>query len=295
MKFLILTVTQSIAKLFRSIQLDRLSPFFSHFTLSARVFFSGHICGTTPDHATTTAGHLHVLRNGVLNILNKGGQPTVIREPTVLLYSRPGEHTFQTDGADIVCAFVEFGAGALNPLVSVLPNLLTVPIASAPELSPTVELLFSEAFDRKDGRQVAVDRLAEYFLLLLLRSAIISQRIQGGILTALADKHLSQAVAGIHQEPERAWTLEELAHLAAMSRARFAAHFLATMGQTPFEYLAVWRIGAAQSRLRKGQPLKMIAPSVGYASAAALSRSFSLRVGMPPMAWLANQRNNEIR
>jgi AraC-like DNA-binding protein len=293
--FLILAITQSTPTLFRSIYLDRLSPFFSHFTLSARVFFSGHICGTSLDHSTRSAGHLHVLRNGVLNILNKDGKPTVIQEPTVLLYPQPGEHTFQSNGADIVCAFVEFGAGKLNPLVSILPKLLTVPLASVPELSPTVELLFSEAFDRKDGQQVAVDRLAEYFLVLLLRSAISSQLIQGGILAALSDKHLSKAVAEIHQEPEKAWTLEELARIAGMSRARFAAHFLATMGQTPFEYLAVWRIGAAQSLLKKGEPLKMIAPSVGYASAGALSRSFSLHVGMPPMAWLATQRDNEIK
>jgi AraC-like DNA-binding protein len=275
--------------------LDRLSPFLSHFALSARVFFSGHLCGSSSDHVTRSAGHLHVLRNGALKISNEDGQQTVIREPTVLLYPRPGEHRFQSDGADIVCAFVEFGAGTLNPLVSVLPKLLAVPLATVPELASTVELLFSEAFGQRDGRQVAVDRLAEYFLVLLLRSANSSKLIRGGILSALSDKHLSKAVAGIHQEPEKAWTLEELAHIAGMSRARFAAHFLATMGQTPFEYLAVWRIGAAQTLLKKGEPLKMIAPSVGYASAGALSRSFSLRVGMPPMAWLAAQRNNEIK
>jgi AraC-like DNA-binding protein len=273
--------------------MDRLAPFFSHFTLSVQVFFSGHICGTSPDHATSRAGHLHVLRNGVLKILNKSGSPIVIREPTALLYPRPGEHTFQTEGADIVCAFVEYGAGMLNPMVSALPAYLAVPLAAVPELAPTVELLFSEAFDRRDGRQVAIDRLAEYFLLLLLRSAINSQLIQGGILTALSDKHLSRAVAGIHQEPGKAWTLEELAHIAGMSRARFAAHFLATMGQTPFEYLAAWRIGVAQSLLKKGEPLKMVAPSVGYASSGALSRSFSLHVGMPPMAWLAAQQSGE--
>lgn len=278
----------------RSIQSDRLSPFFSHFTLSARVFFAGHLCGSSPDHATRSAGHLHVLRNGVLKILNQHGEPTVIQEPTVLLYPRPGEHIFQSDGADIVCAFVEFGAGGLNPLVCALPKLLTVPLASAPELSPTVELLFSEAFDKRDGRQVAVDRLAEYFLVLLLRSAISAQLVQSGMLTALSDKHLSLALAGMHEEPEKAWTLALLAHIAGMSRARFAAHFLATTGQTPFEYLAGWRIGAAQSLLRKGEPLKVVAACVGFSSAGALSRSFSLRVGMPPIAWLEAQRSNEI-
>lgn len=274
--------------------MDKLSPFLSRFSLTARVFLAGHVCGTTSDHVTRTAGHLHVLRSGVLHILNKNGAPIVLREPTVLLYPRPEEHTFQTEGADIVCAFVEFGAGMLNPLATALPNLLVVPLASIPELGPTVTLFFAEAFAHRDGRQAAVDRLAEYFLLLLIRSAMESRLITGGILTALADTHLAKALTAMHEQPERAWSLEELGHIAGMSRARFAAHFLITIKQTPFEYLALWRIGVAQSLLKKGEPLKRVAPSVGYASAGALNRSFSRHVGVPPIAWLASQQSSEI-
>jgi transcriptional regulator GlxA family with amidase domain len=178
----------------------------------------------------------------------------------------------------------------LNPLVLSLPQLLVVPLASVPELAPTVELLFSEAFDLKDGRQAAVDRLAEYFVILLLRSAIASRILEAGILLALSDTHLSRAFHSIHEQPERAWTLEELAHIAGMSRARFAVRFRVVTGQTPFGYLALWRIGVAQSLLKKGEPLKLVAPSVGFASAEALTRSFSQLAGMPPMAWLAAQQ-----
>lgn len=275
--------------------MDRLSPFFSRFSLTARVFFTGHICGTSLDHATTSAGHLHVLREGELRISNPEGHIILVQEPTVLLYPRPARHTFHTEGADIVCARVEFGAGMANPLASALPELLLVPLASAPELSPTADLLFAEAFGQKDGRQAAVDRLAEYFLVILLRYALNSQLIKGGILTALSDTHLSRAIAKIHEEPERAWTLEELAHVAGMSRARFAAHFHATMEQTPFEYLARWRMGVAQALLKKGEPLKLVAPSVGYASAAALTRAFSLHVGKSPMAWLGALDASELQ
>jgi AraC-like DNA-binding protein len=269
--------------------MDRLSPFFSHFSLSARIFFSGTLCGTSSDHITKTAGHLHVLRRGKITIFEPGEAPHHIEEPSVLLYPRPGEHTFRSDGADIVCAFVEFGAGMLNPLASALPKLLKVPLAAAPPLVPTAETLFEEAFGSKDGRQVAVDRLAEYFLVLLLRFAIDAQIMKGGILTGLSDPHLSPVLAAFHREPEKAWSLEELAHVGGMSRARFAAHFLNTMGQTPFEYLTQWRIGVAQSLLKRGEPLKMVAPAVGYSSTGALTRSFSLIVGKPPMAWLATQ------
>ncbi|MDQ2776672.1 MAG: cupin domain-containing protein [Acidobacteriota bacterium] len=111
--------------------MDRLSPFFSNFTLSARVFFSGRLCGASNDHVTKSAGHLHVLRNGVLKILQPSGEPVIVSEPTVLLYPRPGAHTFESEGADILCAFVDFGAGMMNPLTLALPNLLKVPLASA--------------------------------------------------------------------------------------------------------------------------------------------------------------------
>lgn len=182
----------------------------------------------------------------------------------------------------------------LNPLATALPSLLIIPLASIPELGSVVTLFFAEAFAQEAGRQAAVDRLAEYFLLLLLRSALKSGLVKGGILTALADTHLAKALAAMHQQPEYPWTLEELGRLAGMSRARFAAHFHTTMEQTPFEYLALWRIGIAQSLLRKGESLKMIAPSVGYASTGALIRSFSHHVGMPPMTWLASQQSGEI-
>jgi AraC-like DNA-binding protein len=289
--FLILRVTRSIQKLFRSIRLDRLAPFFSRFTLSARVFFSGQLCGISGDHASKTVGHLHVLRSGTLTILQPGSPAIVLSEPTVLLFPRPGLHTFRTEAADILCAFVDFGAGMLNPLAAALPPLLQVPLISAPVLDSTIDLLFAEAFDQKDGRQVAVDCLAEYFLVLLLRFALEARLLKGGLLTALSDAQLSRALSAFHREPEKAWTLEELAHLAGMSRARFAAHFLAVMGQTAFEYLTLWRIGVAQALLKKGEPLKMVAPTVGYASAGALNRAFSQHVGLSPMAWMAAQES----
>ena len=273
--------------------MDRLSPFFSHVSLSARLFLAGTLCGTSSNHVTKAAGHLHVLRRGRLTIFEPSETPRDVEGPCVLLYPRPAEHTFRSDGADIVCAFVEFGSGMLNPLASALPKLLIVPLSAAPSLVPTAECLFAEAFDSKDGRQVAVDRLAEYFLLLLLRFAIESKVMQGGILTALSDRRLSQVLAAFHQEPERTWSLEELAHLGGMSRARFAAHFLSVMGQTPFEYLTRYRIGVAQSLLKKGLPLKMVAPAVGYGSTGAFTRAFSQLVGKPPMAWLATQHGSE--
>jgi AraC-like DNA-binding protein len=274
--------------------MDPLSPFFDHFTLSARVFYSSRLCGTSGDHETELAGHLHVLRRGVLNVAGADGRLLVIDQPSVLFYPRPCRHRFRSDeesGAELVCATIEFGAGMLNPLVRALPSMLIVPLSSVKELGPTVDLLFTEAFNEHPGRQTAVDRLAEYFLVLLLRSAMNERLIQGGVLMGLADPRLANAIAAIHERPEQAWTLEELAKTASMSRARFAVHFREVVGVTPFDYLADWRIGVAQTLLKRGKPLKIVAPSVGYASSAALTRVFCQRIGSSPTEWLSKNRS----
>lgn len=75
--------------------MDRLSPFFSHFSLSAQIFLAGTLCGTSSDHVTKTAGHLHVLRRGKLTIFEPGEPPVNIEEPSVLLY--PAQRNIRFD------------------------------------------------------------------------------------------------------------------------------------------------------------------------------------------------------
>ena len=167
-----------------------------------------------------------------------------------------------------------------------------LPLNLIPELAPTVLMLFTEAFADHPGRQTAVDRLAEYFLVLLLRAAMNERLIKGGVLSGLGDPCLAKAIAAMHDEPERSWSLEPLAHLAGMSRARFAAHFRNVVGVTPFDYLTDWRIGITQTLLRKGEPLKLIAPAVGYTNATALTRIFTQRTRVSPSEWLSRHRSS---
>ena len=280
---------KSIDAISWSIEVDRLSPFFANFAISARVFYSGRLCGTSGDHDTKHVGHLHVLRQGRLRIVQEDGRSMLIEQPSVLFYPRPFRHRFiaeDQDGAEIVCATIEFGVGMLNPLTQAFPEMLVVPLGSLKELGPTVELFFNEAFGDLAGRQTAVDRLAEYFLVLLLRAAIDARLVDRGVLMGLADARLAQALHAMHERPEHAWSLEELARKAGMSRPRFAVNFRQTVGSTAFDYLTDWRIGLAQTLLKKGKPLKIVAPSVGFASSTALSRAFSRRIGASPSEWL---------
>ena len=258
------------------------------------MFYSGRLCGISPN-LDEQAGYLHVLRKGTLTVTHPNARRLVLDTPSILFFPRPHLHQLHgpdQEGAQLVCATVEFGVGMLNPLIASFPEPFVVPLDALPELAPALELLFTEAASELPGRQTALDRLFEYVLVLLIRSALNARLVDSGVLLGLADERLSKAIEGMHKHPETAWSLEQLAQRAGMSRARFAAYFRQVVGMTPFDYLTHWRLGVAQTMLRKGNSLKLIASAVGYANATALTRVFTQRVGIPPSEWLARSREH---
>ncbi len=275
--------------------MDRLAPFFERFSLTARMFYSGLLCGSSADQESEHAGHLHVLRKGKLKITRPDARQMVIDTPSILFFPRPRLHRLhgpEQEGAELVCATIEFGAGMLNPLIASFPEPLVLPLDALPELGPTLQLLFSEAFSALPGRQTAIDRLFEYLFVLLIRSAMNAHLVDSGVLMGLSDLRLGKAIEGMHKHPETSWSLEQLAQRAGMSRARFAAYFRQVVGMTPFDYLTNWRLGVAQTMLRKGNSLRLVASAVGYANATALTRVFTQRVGMSPSEWLARSQGH---
>ncbi len=273
--------------------MDILSPLISRFNLSASVFYSGVLCQSTSFDPKPGLGYLHVLREGVVSVAAPDGTSQEIVEPSLLFYPRPCAHRFDfgiKSEAKLVCALIDFGVGEGNPVIAALPDALLIRLSDMPEVDPLLSLLFAEAFAESAGRQPAIDRLMEYFLILVFRHVIETKLVGESILAGLADPRLRKALSAIHERPEFEWTIEELAKESGMSRARFAAHFRETTGTTPLDYLTEWRIGLAQTMLKKGKPLKLIAPAVGYSSAIGLSRAFVRLMGMSPGEWLQRLR-----
>ena len=238
-------------------------------------------------------GYLHILRSGILTVKSKTEPAMRFEEPTMLFLPRSKFHRFEPDatcGADLVCATVDLGGKQGSPLALGLPEQLVIPLATIAALEPTLDLLTAEAFGQHSARQVAMDRLVEYFLILLLRHVIDAGLVEGGILAALGDPRLAPAIAAMHDQPQRSWTLEALATIAGMSRPRFADHFRQVVERTPIEYLTLWRMTVAQQLMRQGKPVKSIASAVGYNSPAALTRAFTKIIGQSPRGWLSEQR-----
>lgn len=277
---------------------DRLAGLLAQFKVQARLFHSGPLCGISRFPAEPGRGFLHVMRRGELELRHAAkdvGLPcrVVVTEPTLLFYPRPLAHEFRNppeDGADFVCAELDFDGAERNPLVRALPPLIVLPLARVDGLAQSLALLFTETERLRCGHRLLADRLFEVVLIQLLRWLIDHPAEAGmrpGLMGGLADPRLARALVAVHEQPGHPWGLAALAEQAGMSRSAFAAAFKAAVGQPPADYLADWRISLAQTRLRQGRQVKQIADELGYANAPAFSRLFSQKTGVSPRQWLA--------
>lgn len=274
---------------------DRLVWLLNCFELRARVFQAGPLCESARYDAEHGLGYIHVLRRGTLQVKTAGQPAFLLEEPSLFFYMNPTSHHLQPkdDAVDMVCASFDFGAGLRNPLAQALPEVLVLKLRDAPTLDAALHILFAEAAENHCGRQAVLDRLIEIVIVQLLRDLMDEHRLEVGLLAGLAEPKLAKAINAMHAEPARAWTLEDLAAVAGMSRARFAARFRGTVGTTPVNYLTEWRIGVAQSLLRRGKPVQLVADAVGYGSASALSRAFTALTGVSPSDW--RKQNCQVR
>lgn len=269
--------------------MDILSPLLGQIALTARVFYSGELCELASFDASDHVGHLHLIKAGSITIQAPGLESVYIDKPSVVFLPRPRSHSLVPDEssvANLLCASIDLGSGVGSPIAKALPDIVAIPIEGNSEIEPTLHLLFAEAFEGRSGRQAALDRLAEYFLIQVLRHVTGSGMLKTGVFAALADARLAKAVNAMHMKPEHTWSLEELADTAGMSRARFAVNFRAAVGSTPLDYLTDWRISIAKNLLKRGKPIKTVAGAIGYQSPAALTRVFAKRTGMAPTEWI---------
>jgi len=200
-----------------------------------------------------------------------------------------------TEGGDgserlqIVCGFLGCDALPFNPVLTTLPALLRVRLHgdSQNRLSALLEFAVTESNRGRPGSRSVLLRIAELVFVEVLRSHLTTGSDDGpGWLSGLRDPVVGLALARLHAEPARAWTLAELAHDVGASRSVLAERFTALIGQPPMLYLTHWRIQLAASRLAAGaSPVSAVAAGVGYESEAAFCRAFKKIAGTTPASW----------
>lgn len=194
------------------------------------------------------------------------------------------------DGARLICGFLGCDIRPFNPLVQTLPRMIHVRDALTAEggwLGQLIEATLRESSDQRLGGGGILTKLSELiFIEVVRRHAEGQDRAVAGWLNGLRDPQVGKALALIHGEPARAWTLTELAREVAMSRTILAERFSDHVGMPPMTYLFNWRMQLASRLLSTtAQPLAGIAASVGYDSESAFSRAFKRATGSAPARW----------
>lgn len=178
-----------------------------------------------------------------------------------------------------------------HPLLSVLPTIL-------PEISEDsdgrfgvldveVKLLKLESEHERMGKTAVINHWAGIVMIECLRTYIESlPEATDNWLKAIKDPFLTKALIAMHDNPNRNWTIHQLAEVAGMSRSSFAQRFKDIVGMPPLTYLIDYRLRLAARYLRLQQnSISRISELVGYASDSTFSQAFKRVYGVSPKAY----------
>jgi len=190
---------------------------------------------------------------------------------------------------EIVCGTMQVDNPGAVQLLTLLPAVIGSEVMSPVHkdwLLSTLQLMAEEAVDSKVGRETLLARLADVVVMHAIRSWIENDpAATTGWLQALRDKQIGRAIALIHDDPSRQWTLASLAEEVAMSRSAFAPRFAELVGMPVMQYVTQWRMQVALSLLKSDDVrVADLASRLGYQSEAAFSRAFKRFMGFSPSA-----------
>src|SRR5882757_1226951 len=189
-----------------------------------------------------------------------------------------------------VCGYLACSRSVCRPLLEALPRLLRIPIGDGPAAVLLRELLrmgVRESSASRPGAGSMLAKLSELLFVEAMRRYSENLPPEGkGWLAGVRDAHIGRALALLHGEPGRAWTVDDLAREVALSRSALGERFAALVGEPPIQYLMRWRLALAAQTLRSGgDAIGRVAERCGYESEAAFNRAFKREFGMPPAAW----------
>ena len=193
--------------------------------------------------------------------------------------------------AHLILIECKYDKDMIRPLLSVLPSILPE-ITDLPEsrlevIDVAIKLLSLESEHERMGKTAVINHWASIMMIECLRTYI--ERLPEATdnwLRAMKDPYLAKALAVMHDDPSRNWTIHKLAEVAGMSRSSFAQRFKDSVGMPPVTYLIDYRLRLAARYLRLQQnSIGRISELVGYASDSTFSQAFKRVYGLSPKAY----------
>ena len=243
---------------------------------------------------TLTAGDIVLVTRNVVHRLGSGLDVEAV--PSERLVSPPdgtglARINHGGGGAEclMICGFLG-GHEQLQPLTETLPSLMTMSVRDMPGgdwISQSFQYGARQLTDGDPGAATIMAKISELLFVEAVRRYLVTMPPERtGLLAGLRDPAIGKALSLLHTQIARAWTADDLAGAANLSRSAFAERFTLLIGQPPIKYLTNWRMQVAAQKLREGRlSIGQIAFDVGYDSEASFTRAFKRELGSPPAVW----------
>jgi AraC-like DNA-binding protein len=241
------------------------------------------------------AGEVVVLPRNDLHFMGSDVTLPPVPGRDIIRLPAPGQLWSMRHGGDgdrvrVVCGFLGCDGPDTNPVLASLPAVvkLTLQEGAASEwIRSTLRYAAEEVAAGRAGSETVLEKVSELLFVEAVRRHV-DRLPEGevGWLAGLRDPYVARALALIHRDVARAWTVDDLGREAGLSRSALAERFIRLLGMPPIHYVARWRMQVARQKLRNtAASLAQVADMVGYESEAAFSRAFKKALGTSPGAW----------
>jgi AraC-like DNA-binding protein len=292
------------------------ADFFAPWCMAARI--PREHCGAS----LGPASHLiiyHYVIEGELHVRVEG-QDLVLRAGEVVVLPRNDPHLMGSDlslppvlGRDIVqppkdgglysihfggggkrtkmiCGYLGCDSAEGNPVISTLPPVLRLNVgqgSAAEWIRSTFQYAAEEVTAGRPGSETVLAKLSELLFVEAVRRYAEALPVgQAGWLAGLREPRVARALALLHGDIARRWTVDDLGREVGLSRSALADRFNQLIGVPPMHYLVNWRMQVATQKLRNtNASIAQVANLVGYDSDAAFSRAFKKAIGVAPATW----------
>jgi AraC-like DNA-binding protein len=192
--------------------------------------------------------------------------------------------------SEVICGYLVCDDRLFDPHMRVFPPVFVVTPPQGPIQSwikASSDLVLQQTSQVTDDRIAAPTDIPQLLLREVLKLHLSNApATDTGWLAALHDPVVAPALAAIHGDPSRKWTLTDLARESTVSSTVLDERFRSVLGIAPIRYLTGWRMHVAEDLLHSTTlPVTAIARRVGYESEEAFSRAFKRDHGTAPSVW----------
>ncbi len=195
-----------------------------------------------------------------------------------------------------ICGFLACDGDLCHGFFKTLPPVVKVNVRdddSGRWLENSLKFSVQEAAAGRDGSKAMLAKLSELAFIETLRRFVRELPAeQTGWLAGARDPAVGRALALLHQDHARPWTISELATEVGLSRSALADRFRHYLGEPPMAYLTNWRLLLGARLLAStNRSVADVAGEVGYESEASFNRAFKRKYGEPPARYRGSTRS----